>query len=253
VINVIFNADDFGLTSGVTRAIVEASERGVILSTTAMVCRGNDAVIREWAPRMCGDIGLHLQLTDGVPCLPSKQVSTLVTSSGAFPRTRGSIGPVDAFEVETEWRAQIARLRVLGVKISHIDTHHHVHWREDLLPVYVELARSLQLPARSGAPHITAALRAAGVPCPAVCDLTWGVGNITSSHLIRLVRKNAALHAGEVIEIMCHPGHVDGDLLEASTLVIQRALEFDVFCSKELREGLKVIGATSTSMKVLKT
>jgi predicted glycoside hydrolase/deacetylase ChbG (UPF0249 family) len=252
VIDVIFNADDFGLTAGVTRAIVEASEHGVLRSTTAMVCRDNDAIIQAWAPRMQGDIGLHLQLTDGVPCLPAQRVPSLVDEQGRFPRSRERIGKIAAAELEAEWHAQCARLRDLGIAPSHIDTHHHVHWRDDVLSVYIALARSLGLPARSGPPHVTAALRAADVRCPALCDTTLGDGaSVSASRLLRLVQKDAAIYAGEVTEIMCHPGYVDDDLRRVSTLVAERAVELEVLCSRQLHEGLRAIGARCTSMKAL--
>jgi predicted glycoside hydrolase/deacetylase ChbG (UPF0249 family) len=251
VTDLIFNADDFGLTAGVTRAIVEASERGVVRSTTAMLCRGNDALIRTWAPRMRGRIGIHLQLTDGVPCLPPSEVPSLVGPDGRFPRTRGGIITPVRDEILAEWRAQVARLRDLAVEPSHIDTHHHVHWREAVLPAYIELARTLALPARSGPTPVAAALREANVPSPAALDTVAFTTDITLPRLLRIVRKNMAVHPGAAIEIMCHPGYVDDELRAVSTLVNEREAELALLCSEELHESLETLGVRIASMEVL--
>ncbi len=45
----IVNADDFGITAGVSRAILQAGERGIVTSASALA---NGAALAEWAPRL---------------------------------------------------------------------------------------------------------------------------------------------------------------------------------------------------------
>ncbi|MGB0007236.1 MAG: ChbG/HpnK family deacetylase, partial [Candidatus Sulfotelmatobacter sp.] len=66
----IVNADDFGFTAGVNRAIIEAHTRGIVTSTTLMASGPafNDAVrLARETPRL--DVGCHLVLIDGEPVL----------------------------------------------------------------------------------------------------------------------------------------------------------------------------------------
>ncbi len=63
----IVNADDFGLTEGVSAGIVDAIERGVVTATTAMVAIDASERLARLGPRIAGRVGLHLQLTGGIP------------------------------------------------------------------------------------------------------------------------------------------------------------------------------------------
>ena len=82
----IVNADDFGLTAGVNRAIVEAHRDGVVSSTTIMASGAafNDAVEAARAlPRL--SVGCHVVLTDGAPVSPPGAVDTLLAIRSAEP------------------------------------------------------------------------------------------------------------------------------------------------------------------------
>ena len=73
----IVNADDFGLTSGVNRGIVEAHERGIVTSATLMArsAKFQEAVdLASRTPRL--NVGCHVLLVDASPVLELKQVST---------------------------------------------------------------------------------------------------------------------------------------------------------------------------------
>jgi predicted glycoside hydrolase/deacetylase ChbG (UPF0249 family) len=235
---VLFNADDFGLTAGVTRGIVESRERGVVGSTTAMVCRGHDALLREWAPRLAGRIGLHLQLSDGMPSLPPEEVPSLVDTAGRFPRKLDRPERLAREEVAREWRAQMEKLRSLGIEPTHLDSHHHVHQHETVLPVYAELALELGLPVRSGFARTAQYLRRAGVRCPVVCDTSLASGAVSVERLLRSLRAHRRSHRSELIEVMCHPGYVCDQLLQVSTATHQRFAELTMCCSDELRTAL---------------
>ncbi|HEY6139354.1 MAG TPA: ChbG/HpnK family deacetylase, partial [Thermoanaerobaculia bacterium] len=146
----IVTADDFGMTDGVCAGIVEAMERGIVTQTSAMVCRAGDAErVRRWAPRVRGRLGVHLQITDGTPCLPPDRVRSLVDALGAFPRSRKELMHPDPMEVKEEWRAQWQRARQLGFEPAHFDSHHHVHMSFLLLPAIAAVARAAGAGARS--------------------------------------------------------------------------------------------------------
>ena len=129
----IVNADDFGYTSGVNRAIVEAHSRGVVTSSTLMA---NGAAFAE-AARLAQtvpdlSVGCHVVLTDGDPVLGSERLPSLTSTSHfrdgmvAFA-ARAIAGEMDADEITAEASAQIRKIQAAGIAVSHFDTHKHTH------------------------------------------------------------------------------------------------------------------------------
>jgi hopanoid biosynthesis associated protein HpnK len=129
----IINADDFGFTSGVNRAIVEAHAHGVVTSSTLMAngpAFAEAAQLAKTAPKL--SIGCHVALTDGKPVLAAEQLPSL--TSGANFRdgmiwfaARAIAGRMDAAEITAESAAQIRKIQSAGIAVSHIDTHKHTH------------------------------------------------------------------------------------------------------------------------------
>lgn len=144
------NADDFGLTRGVNRAIVELHQAGVLTSATLMAKAGatNEAIELAHAHPNLG-VGCHVVLVDGEPVLPPQQVPTLVDpSTGCFPPKlttflrRLFTGRIRAAEIEAEAAAQIALLQQRGVRLTHIDTHKHSHMFPPVLRPVLRAARA---------------------------------------------------------------------------------------------------------------
>src|SRR5271154_5842107 len=75
----IINADDFGLTPGINRAVAELHQAHVLTSATLMATGPafDDAVAIARANPTLG-VGCHIVLTDGVPVLPPKDIPTLI-------------------------------------------------------------------------------------------------------------------------------------------------------------------------------
>jgi hopanoid biosynthesis associated protein HpnK len=153
----IVNADDFGLTRGVNRAIVESHRDGIVTSSTLMA-NGQafeDAIVHaKSASRL--SIGCHVVLVDGSPVLGGQQASTLFDQKaddgrfydglGAFA-LRAVSGRVDADEIEAEVTAQIRKLQSAGVSVSHLDTHKHTHILPQVLRALLRAARTCGVPA----------------------------------------------------------------------------------------------------------
>ena len=129
----IVNADDFGFTSGVNRAIVEAHSRGVVTSTTLMAngpAFAEAVQLAKTVPKL--SVGCHIVLTDGEPVLAAEQLPSLTTASHFRDGmvvfvARAIAGHIDADEITAEATAQIRKIQSAGVVVSHIDTHKHTH------------------------------------------------------------------------------------------------------------------------------
>jgi hopanoid biosynthesis associated protein HpnK len=134
----IVNADDFGFTSGVNRAIVEAHTRGVVTSSTLMAngpAFAEAALLAKSNPRL--SVGCHVVLIDGEPVLGAEQLPSLTTPSlttqGRFRdglktfAARAVAGRMNADEITAEATAQIRKIQAAGIFVSHVDTHKHTH------------------------------------------------------------------------------------------------------------------------------
>ena len=131
----ILNADDFGLTRGINRAIAELHVEGALTSATLMANGPafEDAVAVARAQPGLG-VGCHIVLTDGVPLSPPQEIPTLLGSDGrSFRPSLVSFllavlsGRVRSEEIVREAVAQIERLQHAGIDVTHIDTHKHTH------------------------------------------------------------------------------------------------------------------------------
>lgn len=218
---VLFNADDFGLTKGVTDGIIDAHLNGVVGSTTLMMNGKavNDAVtLAKKHPTL--KVGIHLVLTWGRP-VSCDGVASLIDTDGHFKykNTYRDMEAPDVHEVETEWRAQIEAFIATGLPLHHIDSHHHVHGWEPLKDVVVKLAREYEVPVRY-------------------------VESLKHEHEILLTEKLwldfygdsvdevifEKLHGLDVdtVEVMVHPAFVDEDLRGVSSYVEMREEELRI-------------------------
>jgi predicted glycoside hydrolase/deacetylase ChbG (UPF0249 family) len=131
----IINADDFGLTCGINRAILELHQAGALTSATLMANGPAfaDAVAIARAHPALG-VGCHIVLTDGTPVSHPQRIPTLLGADGKNFRpslidflTAVLLGRVNEDEVAIEALAQIQHLQRAGIDITHVDTHKHTH------------------------------------------------------------------------------------------------------------------------------
>ena len=155
----IVNADDFGLTTGVNRAIAELHRAGVLTSATLMAraAATEEAIEIALATPSLG-VGCHVVLVDGEPVLsPTREVPHLADPvSGRFKPSltdflfwlyAGWNSPGCTFanrtrEIEAETTAQIALLQNRGLHLTHIDTHKHTHMFPAVLRPVLRAARA---------------------------------------------------------------------------------------------------------------
>jgi predicted glycoside hydrolase/deacetylase ChbG (UPF0249 family) len=148
----IVNADDFGLTAGVNRGIIEAHNSGVVSSTTLMANSRafEDAVSAARAtPNL--SIGCHVVLVDGTPVSPPDAVDTLRAIRSAEPNqffsslsafaARAMLGGFDRDQLVAEVVAQIKKLQAAGIQVTHLDTHKHAHIFPEILVALLRAAR----------------------------------------------------------------------------------------------------------------
>ena len=243
------NADDFGLTPGVNRAIIELHRAGLVTSTSLMARAGatDEAIEFARAAPSLG-VGCHVVLVDGEPVLPPEKVPSLVDArTGHFPNSlttfllRLFTGRIRAEEIEAEAAAQISLLQQRGVRLTHIDTHKHAHIFSAVLRPVLRAARAAGIRAVRHPFEPEWAVRAAiGAPLARVVQIAalrpfaprsrqiiaqegftatdgtiavGGTGTLDAATLRSLLGQ---LPAG-TWELVTHPGYNDADLARVRT------------------------------------
>ena len=238
----ILNADDFGLTRGVNRAVEELHAAGVLSSATLMAngTAFDDAVaIAKKLPTL--GVGCHVVLVDGAPVSAPASIPTLLGRDGK--QFRASLldfakalllGDISEDEIERETLAQIKKLELAGINITHLDTHKHTHMFPGVARPLLRLISKASIPAIRNPFEQTWSMRLSEAPAmrrvqqrlvnrfaPGFLklsaqaikpDAAVGVaatGTLDATTLEALLTR---LPSDGVYELVCHPGYNDAAL-----------------------------------------
>lgn len=131
----VVNADDYGLTEGVSRAILGAHRDGVVTSTSVLALAPGFATSVGWLQDAPGlGTGAHLAAVgEDPPLLSAREVPTLVDRRGRMWSSwrvflpLAAAGRIDPDDLRREFGAQIDAIAGAGVRIDHLDTHQNLH------------------------------------------------------------------------------------------------------------------------------
>jgi hopanoid biosynthesis associated protein HpnK len=273
----IINADDFGFTSGVNHAIVEAHKRGVVTSSTLMASGSAfaEAIAAARAAAQLS-VGCHVVLIDGEPVLPAEQVGSLTDGDGhrRFRENlkgfaaRALAGKIHPEQIAAEAAAQMRKIQSAGLRLSHFDTHKHTHLFPQILRPLLKAAeqcgiRALRnpfgprMPLRSGEllarpnlwtrfAQVRLLRRFAGKFREAVDRAGFVTPNGTLGIAVTGTLDETLFHAiARIIpdgtwEFVCHPGYHDADLNTAKTRLREsREIELRVLTMPAARQILE--------------
>ncbi|MDB5321132.1 MAG: hypothetical protein JWN40_2763 [Phycisphaerales bacterium] len=133
---IITNADDFGMDADTVKATIECLDAGALTGATIMPNMPGTQLAVEYAkahPEK--SFGAHLTyVTDTVeaPLCDPATLPTLAGADGKFldsqtTRFKAVRNRLVVDEIERETAAQLQRLVDLGVRLSHVDSHGHLH------------------------------------------------------------------------------------------------------------------------------
>lgn len=235
----IVNADDFGLHPAVNRAIIAGHSDGCITSTSIMPGGAAFAdAARLAAANPALGVGVHLTLVAERPVADPAAIPSLVDGDGRlsshYPAfiARFLRGRVSLAEVRTELAAQVAKAAAADIRVTHLDSHQHLHVLPGIIDIVLDLAEEYEISAlripgesffftggypcgagrligRTGLTTLAAlARRMARRRGLAVPDHFFGMlagGNLREEYLLAIIDR---LPDG-VSEIMTHPGDDD--------------------------------------------
>lgn len=210
----IVNADDFGASTGVNRGVVEALTNGILTSASLMINMPGSAEAIELAqeyPQL--SVGLHVNFTnEGDPVIDLNDAEAA------------------SAELKDQYQLFVDRL---GRPPTHIDSHHNVHRRETLLPMFLELALQHDLPLRENSP---------------VRYFSGFYGQWDGeSHPEHISPQQLALFLETEVqpgftELACHPGYVSSDF--QSEYSVEREVELRSLCDPSVSERVRELDIT---------
>jgi predicted glycoside hydrolase/deacetylase ChbG (UPF0249 family) len=222
----IVNADDFGMSSGVDRGIIEAYERGIVTSASLMVRWPHASEAAAYAREHRDlSVGLHVDLGEWM------------VRDGSWVPLYEVVPDGNDRDVEAELARQLDHFReLLGHDPTHLDSHQHVHRHEPTRGPAHSLARKLGVPLRASGDGI------------AYRGEFYGQGDMGRPYpegvsVQNLVRILQSLSPG-ITELGCHTGFDDG----LNTMYRdERACEVATLTDPAVRGALEALGITLVS------
>jgi predicted glycoside hydrolase/deacetylase ChbG (UPF0249 family) len=275
----IVNADDLGLSHGITEAILHCHLNGIVTSASLMVNQPGTEYAVEWIKKTPNlDVGIHLNLCQGRPVLPPRMVGSLVGSDGKFlhPSEMGKRlihWKVSPMEIDSEFCAQIDRMISYGLIPSHADSHHRFHIYPAAAVVFGNAIRSRGIYRARSARKQTWPANGIGGAHAGTAYRRFAVGIYNRFLQLALFRGLKTPDAGVALhprfrgnlgalsdawcfamsnmpvgtfEIWCHPGFPQKGFSENDGLSLQRRLETAMLtdtrlCETVARAGIQLI------------
>ena len=270
----IVNADDFGLAPGVNRAVLELHAAEVLTSATMMAqsAATEEAVRMALAMPTLG-VGCHVVLVDGTPVSPRTSIRSLVDrNTGLFHSSPGSFlkrlytARIRSSEVESEAAAQIELLQSYGLRLTHVDTHKHMHMFPLVLRPVLRAAKAAgirairnpfetvwSLNATANAPEMRRAeivfLRRFEAKFRRIVEkegfaTTDGAIGILATGSVNIATVNALITAMPegTYEFVSHPGYRDEQLARSNTRLLEsREIERNALVAIKDYRGIDLI------------
>jgi predicted glycoside hydrolase/deacetylase ChbG (UPF0249 family) len=261
----IVNADDFGLTEGVSRAVLRAHAEGIVTSTSVLALGPAFDRTVGWLDDAPGlGTGAHLAVVgEDPPLLSAREVPTLVDRRGRLRLSFRQFLPllaarrIDLDDVRREFAAQLDRIESSGVRVDHVDTHQNLHLWPSVRDVVLDLMgergiRALRV-TRSTAGGVTGMavrrfaaglVRTAdqrGVAYPATSTGLDEAGHLDEHKMVAAVQSLAETGA-TTAELATHPGEHGDPALERYKWNYLWGSECDALCSPRVRDAVRAAG-----------
>ena len=221
---VIFSADDFGLTESVNEAVERAHRDGILTHASLMVAAPAAADAVRRARTMPGlKVGLHLVAIEGPAVLPPSVIPDLVDADGNFPSDQLRLG-IDYFfrprfrrQLAAEIRAQFQAFADTGLTLDHANAHKHMHLHPTVGALMLKIGREFGLPSIRIPAEPPRTMRRLGVkPSLGASALyTW-------TELLRSQARKAGVATNNHCFGLAWSGHMTADRVRALMQILPR-------------------------------
>lgn len=249
----IINADDFGYSRGHNYGILDCMLNGSVTSTTLlMTMPGTKHALKLIKNNPSLDVGIHLSLDLGKPLAEQNKISSLIDSNGELKKHDFSKDKlnVNSKEVYLEWKTQIDYAIDNGVTPTHFDSHHHIHMKEDVFDVFVQLAKEYEVAIRFNPQNFEKEKlekyksKIEGIASADYFTNEFYQDGVNYDFFNKMAKKDF-----KVIETMCHPAYLDNIIVENSSYVYERIIEQEILSSEKTKSLTKELGIELISFK----
>lgn len=244
--------DDYGFTKGVTLGIIEAIDNGVLKNTglfTNMPSAKLAAELMKGREHVC--FGIDFNIVSGKPVCNPKEIPHLVDENGEFirsgiriqdPRWKTEEGRREMFpydEVKKEIYAQYNKfIELTGKKPGYLHNHSisHEHYREAIQELSKEtgIPHSFTLLEKMGV--VTVGLRNSSATSKKNFD---AVEQLNHNPFADLLEDKELMLNSEYAVLGGHPGYVDADLIQLSSLSLERIRDLEMMTSTALKKLIR--------------
>lgn len=241
----IVNADDFGITLGVSRGIIKGMKEGIITDTSALV---NSKDFEESAKlaKEAGitSMGVHLTITFLEPVLDKSMIKSIIDENGKFFRKPNLIPKnYKKEEVKAELKAQIEKFLKAGLKLNHLDSHHGISVLDaEVFDIVLELGREYNVPIRREdtvardaeikGKFLGSGAKGADYLCADFSSLA-----VREEYVMEILEKYKGTDS--IYEFGGHPGFVDEELKAITSFADERENDLAVFMSEKVMNYIK--------------
>ena len=153
---VILHADDFGYDNDTVAATIDLFEKGCLSSASIMATMpaAGDA-LKYAAEHQMFSFGVHLTYVDGLlPAIRNEKSSLLDENRLFYPsndvRRKALLFKLKQKEIISESLAQINLVKDVGVGVSHLDSHGHLHKFPAFLEALPKIKKQSEIAASTG-------------------------------------------------------------------------------------------------------
>lgn len=237
----IVNGDDFGITRACNYAIIDCYKYGFLTSTSMMTnMPGFPHAVELMKEYPDLSVGIHLNLTVGKPLI--KDLKTLVNAEGKLNKdAMNKDAVVDPEEIRKEITAQFDYfVELTGQLPTHINSHHGIEMIPGAEAIQLELAKKHQLPVRRFFTLPKGNHPDSDFVIPNMCLIMkedWSIP-IEPEDIINFFSDDM-LKSDDIYELAAHPGYVDYELMQLSSLTNARCNDAYNFMCDELKDWIK--------------
>ncbi len=243
----IISADDFGMSTGINKAITECYKKGLLKNASIIANseKFDDAVDIAKKTDIC--IGVHLNLTNGKSLTKILEITDQNNNfqSSIFKIFITSLNRKKLTKIKRELREQIIHVKSAGIRVYYLDSHKHIHSFPPIFKIVVELAKEFNLKVRLPSDNLKSSflkiiprkifyiidkkiIKKEGVSF--VLNFLC-ISGLSKKKIFKWIKKTK-----EIEEISSHPAYIDQSLKNYTLLIKEREEDRKIIMGKELKE-----------------
>lgn len=224
----IINADDLGISKGVSDGILYLYNKGVITSTSIFAnLPFTPYGIEVYKKANFLDVGLHVNLTVGNSLTKNKKLCPFTCDKLVNVEYKHKLlNTVSYKEAKEEIYEQLNLLTKNGVIISHINAHGGITKYEEIVNAILDVALEESLPTRCFEEEIKIKAREKNLTFADEFYMNFFNKGVKFETLQKIIEDNSNLD--KTVEIMTHIGFVDEYLMNFSNYNLNRETELNV-------------------------